>query len=924
MIYSFRFLISISIIVVGVWTQVQAQELMKDNIGNSGTAFPLYQKHIDEWRSNSGSEGKKGSKWLQRWSHFMESRTNAGGELAPNKDYLNAAVSVADQKNHSSGSRASDSTWYPLGPDTLVPGRVWYSSHGVARVNCIEFHPTDPNTYWVGVSQGGIWKTTNSGQSYTPINNNLPILRISDIEVDPNHPDTIYISVGDYAYLSVALSTDGRKRNTHYGLGVYKSVDGGKTWNPTGLTYNQTDFDNSLVKRVFVNPSNSQELVAAGITGVWKSYDAGANWTKKLDKVMWDLEMNPQNHKSLLASSGWILNLGIGEAQIWKSTDFGENWTATQNTIPLKDSVQRIDLAIADLDTNYCYALSCGRDRGLYSFYQSTDGGSNWISKTNKTPNVLDWGEGTNTGGQGTYDLCMIVDQNDVSKVFTGGINIWGTPDGGSTWDGVSYWLRYYGFTPHADQHFMAYNKLDKKYYVCNDGGIFRTDTIHIGSWDSTNTGGYQFPTNWEDVSSGMQITSFYRVGISENDEKALVSGAQDNGTFFTSKSKEWTNISGGDGMDCMIDRNDANNLVTTSQYGNFYWSNNGGRNVRYLGDLSLNENAAWTTPVIQLPGDDFEVLAGYENLYYWSPMTSEYLYSSIPSSNDNPIVDIAIGKTVDDMAVVKRPNFLDNENSEIWVTNNRGTKWTNRSAGLPDSLFFTSVIIDDRDSGMMWVSIGGFENGQKVFRSSDAGANWSNISRNLPNIPINILVQDRQALNNAVYAGTDIGVYYTNDSLNSWILYSKELPNVIVSDLQIHKGSRKLVASTFGRGLWNSSLIDTIHIWPEDTMKKPDPKDTNDPKDPVVILEQNKTNDSYWIFPNPSNGQVQLEYSRSTKGPVKFDLIDVMGQVVWRDQFELNNGEGQRILQFNVLPGNYYLRINDGPKPQVVRIVIE
>jgi photosystem II stability/assembly factor-like uncharacterized protein len=118
----------------------------------------------------------------------------------------------------------------------------------MGRINCIEFHPTDANIFWVGVAQGGVWKTENGGQTYFPLSDNLPMLRISDIEVNPNNTDEIYICVGDFAYIGVGLDLDDRKRHTHYGLGVYKTTDGGNSWQPTGLTYSQTQRNNTLMR----------------------------------------------------------------------------------------------------------------------------------------------------------------------------------------------------------------------------------------------------------------------------------------------------------------------------------------------------------------------------------------------------------------------------------------------------------------------------------------------------------------------------------------------------------------------------------------------------------------------------------------------------------------------------------------------------
>ena len=152
--------------------------------------------------------------------------------------------------------------WIPVGPNYLPTSPVATSGHGVARINCVAFHPTDPNTFWVGVAQGGIWKTDNSGASWTPLNDGLPILRISDITVDPINPNILYACLGDYEYIGVALATDDRKRHTHYGLGVYKSLDGGLNWFPTGLTTVQTTLDNSLLRRLIIDPNNTNNLLA--------------------------------------------------------------------------------------------------------------------------------------------------------------------------------------------------------------------------------------------------------------------------------------------------------------------------------------------------------------------------------------------------------------------------------------------------------------------------------------------------------------------------------------------------------------------------------------------------------------------------------------------------------------------------------------
>ncbi|UTW60951.1 T9SS type A sorting domain-containing protein [bacterium SCSIO 12741] len=905
-------LLVVSFIAAGA---LHAQEMIGKS-GSQASDFTQYQEQWAAWKDKAG-ENTKGSKWLERWLHFNESRTTGQGALAPNSYFLDAAIQNARIQNHSSASRASDSTWIPEGPDTLVFSYNNASSHGVARVNCIAFHPTDTFTYFVGVAQGGIWKTTNSGKSYTPMNNGLPVIRINDIAIDPNNPEIMYASIGDYAYMSVALQTDGRKRNTHYGLGVYKSTDGGKSWNPTGLSYQLTDLDQSLVRRVLINPANSQELVAVGVAGTWKSYDGGANWTAINNEMMWDLESNPDRPQTLIASSGYVLNLGIGRAAIWLSHDFGDTWTQASAPIPPTDSIQRMEVLFARADTTRVYALACGVDRGLYGFYESRDGGRTWNRKMMAAsgPNLLHWGEGTSSGGQGTYDLALITDANDPDKVFTGGINVWGSDDGGATWDGASYWLRYYGFTPHADQHQFKYNPLDEKYYLCNDGGIFRTDTLMIGSWRATDTvPGYQFPTQWEDVSSGMQITSFYRLGLSKNNPGYIVTGAQDNGTFYRDSAGTWINISGGDGMECIIDPDDPEIVYTSSQYGNFYRTRNGGRTSNYWGN-GISENGAWTTPFVQHPDDPDIFYSGFVNLYKVENNFGSRI--NTPGSGEYINALHISGKHPEHLALTRRINYQNFNNSELWVTEDEGNNWQNRTAGLPDSLYLTYLFMDDRDPDKMWVSVGGFAPGVKVFETSDGGKNWTNISQNLPNIPVNCVIEDVESRDNALYVATDVGIYYTNDSINGWNLYSKNLPNVIVSELEIQPKERRIYCTTFGRGVWSAELLDSAFVFPQDTAT-----DTTDTLNTVV--NQNWYQSQFELYPNPNNGQFTIRASVLEATRVEWRLIDVMGKTIYRKPQELQPGMQEWDLNMNLLPGLYYVHFSNGQRSKALQFVVE
>ena len=218
------------------------------------------------------------------------------------------------------------SGWSPVGPDQRPPSANYSSSHGMGRINCIAFHPTNPLIYWVGVAQGGVWKTSDGGETYQPLTDDLPILRVSDIAVNPKNPDNIFIAVCDYAYIGVALNIDNRKRNTHYGLGVYRTDDGGITWTPTGLTFKETDLDASLIRRVLFSPSEPGTLLAAGVSGIYRSTDDAKTWHKVCNEVIWDIEQDFNNGQVVYATTGTVKNVTGSIPKLLKTTNFGTSW----------------------------------------------------------------------------------------------------------------------------------------------------------------------------------------------------------------------------------------------------------------------------------------------------------------------------------------------------------------------------------------------------------------------------------------------------------------------------------------------------------------------------------------------------------------------------------------------------------------------
>lgn len=359
------------------------QDFLKKARKKDDASFNDLQKSFIEWAQERDLSQSKGWKYYKRWEDFNCKRASKDGVLPNPEIYYHEVEKLRQNKNRLKNSNGNYE-WSPVG---LFSEASVYDDEqltGIGRINCMAFHPTDSNTFWVGVAQGGVWKTTNNGQSWIPLTDNLPMLRISDICVDKNNTDLMYISVGDYAYVGIGLNLNHRKRNTHYGLGVFKTSDGGQTWNPTGLTFEQTIFDGSLIRRVFIDNNNPEKLLAAGTQGIRKSDDGGNSWAQIKETFIWDIERHPTNPDILYATKGYVSTFDDGECGLIKSIDFGKTWTElpvgvyyTNDTLKqwLPFSEELPNVIISELEihdaTNKLYAGTFGRGIWNVDLYES-------------------------------------------------------------------------------------------------------------------------------------------------------------------------------------------------------------------------------------------------------------------------------------------------------------------------------------------------------------------------------------------------------------------------------------------------------------------------------------------------------------------------------------------------------------------------
>jgi photosystem II stability/assembly factor-like uncharacterized protein len=751
-------------------------------VKQEANSFVEMQRQFDQFKKTHNLDQEKGWKYYKRWEQEALMHTKPNGELEDPAIVNAEYIRVVNENNALKSRGVQTANWMPEGPNSVEP-QFELSNYGIGRINCIAYHPTNPAIYWVGVAQGGVWKTTDNGVTWTALTDNLPIIRISDIAVNPNNVNEIYISVGDFEYIGFGLKTNGRKRNTHYGLGVYKTLDGGLTWQPTGLSFNLNSFDASLTRKVIIHPTLNNKLVAATTNGMYTSVNSGATWTKILDSLFWDLISDPNNPNVLYAATGYVKNSNTGYASIMKSIDFGQTWTQLSAGIA-PYGVQRIKLCVAPSNSNIIYALAVDLFGSMEGLYKSSNAGQTWTLKYN-TANLL-------YGSQGTYDLVLMVPPLDSNYVYAGGISIYGSDNGGNSFSDVSNGYVSGGADIHVDQHFLSYHPITNNIFACNDGGIYRSPVLLLSN------GSIPFPTVWANISAGLQVTSFYRMCSDKAASNLMIAGAQDNSTYFHDGT-QWNNVLGGDGMDNYVES--SGDFIGSSQFGNFYIrsiTGNGGFNI---------SGSEWTSPLypdyssgtLYFGGED---VFTSQDFGFTRNLISNFATQSGNTFNEPPITSIAA--TGFNIYVTKRPLYPAGINGYCYTSNNGGATWQNITSGLPDSLYFTSIEVNPNFPLEAYVTCAGFSVGNKIFKTMNGGATWSNISYNLPNLPVN-MIKCVDPANHLMMAACDVGVYYLTNSSPTWQLYNTGLPNVIVSDIDVNIAANKIMVSTFGRGIWST-----------------------------------------------------------------------------------------------------------------------
>jgi PKD repeat protein/photosystem II stability/assembly factor-like uncharacterized protein len=709
---------------------------------------------------NRGKVRGSNYKQFERWAWRVRGDVLPDGSLRSPERVINS-FNRYHNSSHSRGPSSNAGEWVEVGPK-VYPINATGQETGTGRLNAIAFHPTDPDKFWIGAPSGGLWYTTDGGNTYASTTDQLPEIGVSSIVVDQSSPNIIYMGTGD------------RDGGNTYGIGVYKSTDGGNTWFPSN-----TGMGNLTVGMMIMDPTDQSMLLAATNNGIYKTTNSGALWVLKSSsgKHFKDIVFHPTDPDFVYATEG---------GKFYRSTDRGESWTEiTSGLISCNRMV--VDVSPDQPDAVLC--LLTGGSQTFQGIFKSTDKGVSFSRITSAShPNILGYLDGDDASQAG-YDLSMLIDPSDVDHILVGSINIHESLDGGVNFSKKTHWVN----DVHADQHVTERNPLNGRIYEGHDGGLHYSD-----DWF----------TNFTNISSGINIAQTYKIGVAPYKREQVINGYQDNGSS-NYKDGVFTTIAGGDGMESEYDYDEARYAYTT-YIADIKRSSNGGYGsweiIAKKGLNGIDESGAWVTPYMLHLSDPNTLFFGYKNIWRSnnvksSPPTWTKISDNLGGGNSSNFHAIAQSpENVDVFFCSKSDNtFFRSDNI------NDGTPdWTDLTSKLPASGFIDDILCHPTDPEIVYLI-----QSDHVYKSIDRGNNWSDITGSLPSgTDLTCMVYDKFS-DEGLYVGSRTGVFYKDASLSDWIPFDGALPVVHVTELEIFYGSTdsRLRAGTYGRGLWESSL---------------------------------------------------------------------------------------------------------------------
>lgn len=798
------------------------------------------QSVVDEEGTHEGTDYH-----FERWLNYWEGRTDKNGYLVSTRKHWEEYKKQQELYSKSLSKGTSNQVnWTFHGPDNTVGGH-----RGIGRINVVEFHPTDTNTYLIGTPGGGIWRTTDDGASWTVLDDFLPILGIADIDYNPINPNTIYICTGD------------RPASDTYSMGVFKSIDGGNTWDTTGFQYGFSEAKKTT--GLVINPLDTNSLTLITTDSIFKSFDAGKTWKSVHPGSYMQILYHPTDTSILYVAS---------TTAILRSTDGGMSWKSTMSY-----SSRRIEMAVTPANPSLLMlVVARSTNSGLEGIHRSTDTGKTFTqiySDSSCNNNILaNAPKGDVCGGQAWYDLSIAISPTNPDHIVVGGVNTWYSTDGGYYWRIANQWTdKITGVAlVHADKHFHKFHPLKPSIlYECNDGGIYKSGNAMTDN------------SIWNTLTNGLGITQFYRNAVAGN-ASFVLGGAQDNGTQMLSGGFA-SHISGGDGMDCHIDPTDSNIVYASSQNGEIKRSKDGGKKFEDIqNNIPGKPKGAWITPMALHPLGSNLIFAGYNKLYASS--TEGNSWQELSPDFVTNMDRIALTKHSADYIFI----MTSTSSHIIRYTTDYGAKWNNiKSLHIGPA---SDIMVDPNSKDSLWVTYRNYTGDKVAVIDIKNDTVYHTFNIGLPEVPINCITYD--VAGKTFYIGTDLGVYYREEHNVYWTYFNNgTLPNVEVFDLGINPTTQTLWAATYGRGMWSTPLHNST----------------------VGISTVPLAADVITIAPNPNYGEFSISTTNAqVKGKSSIiRIINMTGAVAWQQEVQINS-DGKALISADLPRGTYIIELQN------------
>ncbi len=711
-----------------------------------------------------------------------------------------------------------DMHWQYVGP-TNISGR------------CTDVEAVSPRggqyLIWVGSATGGVWKSTNEGTTFIPVFDGMPTGSIGDIAIDPRNNDVVWVGTGEANIF----------RSSNAGCGLYRTTDGGKTWNLMGLENTHT------IGRIRIHPDNSEIVYVAATghewtpneeRGLYKTTDGGKTWSRILyiDKNtgVYDLIMDPRDPNTLYATTWERMRLKWNDPNaftptkncgIWKSTDGGENWKQINEGLPSARHRGRIgiDIALSNPEVLYAYVDnyevsyvakpgemdSYGRQKRDVikgaTVYRTDDAGKSWEQVSGLTPETRSYME-RHSGTYGWVFGQIRVDPKNENIVYTLGVQLHQSVDGGKTFAALR--------GPHADHHGLWIDPLNPDYLLnVQDGGL---------------TISYDKGKSWKFPIEVLPLAQFYNIAYDFKVPFNVYGSIQDHHSFYgpvdLSRGRdrvrpvEFTNILGAEGSSHAVDPVDNNTVYASTFYGalaraeadNYPASTKDLLPVRYAEEPRLR--GQWVAPTLLSPHNPDIVYHGmqYVMMSRDKGNTWEFISPDLTYNDPKKVGDISYQtiQTLDESPLRQGLLYAGTDDGRVWRTKDGGKSWTEIRNGAVPQRWVSRIVASKYDLGTVYLTQTGRRDDDfqvYVWKSTDFGDTWKDISGNIPVGPVNVIRED-PVKPGILYVGTDASVYISKDGGTRWDILG-DLPFAYVHDLQIHPRDNVIIIATHGRGMF-------------------------------------------------------------------------------------------------------------------------